>query len=912
MPHCSLFIETDTDLQHIQSKYVKVLLLVLGLVIFQACSTKKNTLVTRSYHNLTSYYNVYYNGKEAFQNGEKKINDNYKDNYSLILPIFKYSDNELARGSFGDMNRAIEKGSKCIRKHSIRVKPKRKEGKKDTEKFKAFYNQKEFVKWIDDSYLLIGKSHLYKHDYYAAIETFNYIIREYSDKPIKYDAYLWLSRTYDEMGKFDTSLEFLSKFESEKELVPDRFLAPVALTHADILIKQKAYEDAIPYLITAIENIKRKKERSRYLYILGQLYQKNNERNKAFEAYGKVIDLNPDYEMTFNARINRASIFNATSEDSKPLQKELYKMLKDDKNIDYRDQIYYALGNIAYNESRDDDAIKFFIESAHVSTQNTNQKAMSFLAAADIFFERPEYREAQAYYDSAVSLLTPNYPDYNNLKAKSSNLNQLVENLVIIEEQDSLQRIAKMPEGERNQFIDKIIADRIQKEKEEKELLAQQRQEMALLQQQGNSMRNEQMGGQWYFYNPSMLSMGLQEFKKKWGDRKLEDNWRRRNKASIDFDAVATNDGTAVDSSKNNLSDKTRDYYLVDLPLTDSLMQVSMQKVEEAYFNMATIYKDKFNDFNLSIDGYLDLLKNYPDTEYKLASYYNLYKLYFLNKNYKKADEYKNRIIAEYPESEYSKVLNNPNYFKELEKIENQVKFMYQATYKYFINDNCDEVQYNYHFVDSAFSESKLLPKFALLSTLCIGHTGDTLRLKDSLNVFINRFPKSTEEVAYANEVLAALERKPREVILEEPEEVFGGDLAEDTKIDSVDLAIFKFAPEKPHNYIIVVANDKVDANLVQFKVRNFNFDYYDFLNFEVENQLLSADYTVVVVKPFKNRNMANNYYESVRIAGEVLNELEEESYRDFIISSDNLKIFLEDKNLLKYQKFFELNYLKK
>ncbi|PKP10697.1 MAG: hypothetical protein CVU09_05645 [Bacteroidetes bacterium HGW-Bacteroidetes-4] len=897
-------------LLQIYIKHKRIFFLMISLLTIQACSTKKNTVVTRSFHNLTSYYNVYYNGNEAFINGVKKIDKSFKDNYSLILPIFKYSNSEITRGSFGEMNRAIEKGSKCIQKHSIRVKPKRKDAKKQSQKDKDFYNQNEFVKWIDDSYLLIGKAHFYKHDFYAAIETFNYLIREYRSKPIKYDAYLWLSRTYIEMGKFDQALEFLSKFESEKNLVPEPLLGEVALTNADIRMKQKQYESAIPFLIQGIDYTSDKKKKARYTYILAQLYQRNDEKNKAFEAFGKVIDQNPNYEMTFNARINRASIFNASAADSGPLKKELNKMLRDEKNIDFRDQIYYALGKIALNESRNNEAIDFFLESARVSTVNTNQKSVSYLAAADLFFEQPEYRKAQAYYDSAVAILSSDYPDYAALKTKNKNLNALVTNLLVIEEQDSLQRIAALPDAERNALIDKLIAQIIDKEMEAKAAKAKQQQEMAFLQQQGNTMRNEG-GGAWYFYNPAMLSMGQQEFKTRWGDRKLEDNWRRKNKATGDFGDALANETTETDNAKSKMSNKTRDYYLVDLPLTDSAIKVSNAKIEQAYFNMATLYKDKFYDFGLSIDGYLNLLKKYPDTGHKLISYYNLYKLYFLTKNYNQAEVYKNRVINEFPNSEYAKVLGNPEYFKELEKIDNQVKFMYQATYKYFINNNCNEVHYNYQYVDSAFSESTLLPKFALLSHLCVGHTGDTLALKNLLTSFVTRFA-GKEEVVYANEVLAALERKPREVILEEVEPVFGSELAEVSAIDSADLAIYKVDLSQPHYYMVVVANQKVSANLVQFRVQNFNIDYYDFLNFEVENQLLSADYSLVMVKLFKNRNMANNYYESVRIAGDVLSDFDDDSYRDFIISTDNLKTFLEDKNVLKYQKFFDNNYLKK
>ncbi len=881
---------------------------LIALILFTgACSTKKNTGVTRTYHNVTSYYNVYYNGKEAFKDGVKKINTNYKDNYSLILPLFKYSSNDAVRVAFGDMNRTIEKSSKCVRKHSITVKPKRKEGAKQDKTSKEFYEQKEFVHWIDDAYLLIGKAQFYKHDWYAGIETFSYIVREYSDKAIKYEAYLWLARTYVEMGKYDKALEFIGKLETEKILVPESLLGPLAITEADIQIRQKQYESAIPYMVAGVANTKNKKDRVRYLYILAQLYHKIDERGKAYDTYGKVVDLNPDYEMTFNARINRASIFNAASEDSKPLKKELVKMLKDDKNFDFRDQIYYALGNIALNESDEEIAIKYFLLSANLSTLNPNQKALSYLAAADIYFDRPDYRNSQAYYDSAVSILTPEYPDFISLKNKSQNLNELVKNIVIIEREDSLQRIAGLSDSERNAVIDKIIAQLLENDKKEKELLASQQQDMVYLQQQGNEKTNQE--GNWYFYNPGMMGMGMQEFKKKWGDRKLEDNWRRKNKSVVSFEDFSSEGEKSADSTKNIFSNKTRDYYLVDLPLNDSMLLVSQGKIEKAYFDMASIYKDRFNDLPLSIEGFQKLLIRFPETEYRLSTYYNLYKLYALTKNFTLAEEYKSKIMNEYPQSEYAKVLGNPDYFKELEKIDNQVKFMYQATYKYFIANNCDEVNRTYQFVDSAFNQSTLIPKFAILSALCKGHNGDTLALKESLGKFKERFPES-EEVNYANEVLAALERKPRELELEEvKKDEFGAELATAAS-DSIDLTIYVANPQQVHYYLLVVANQKADVKRVQFNLTNFNLDYYSFLEFEVANELLSADYTCIVVKKFKNQSMAKNYFEGVIIAGEVLHELTEDSYRDFVISAENYATFLKDKNLITYQKFFNQNYI--
>jgi tetratricopeptide (TPR) repeat protein len=850
---------------------------------------------------------VLFNGNDALKAGIKKIDAAYQDNYSLILPIFKFSDKEATRVAFADMNRVIEKGSKCIRKHSIKVKPTRKEGKSRDAKYQEFYDQNEFVKWIDDSYLLIGKGHFFKHDYYPAIETFNYIVKEYSEKPIKFEGYLWLARTYTLMEKYDRAIEILGKMEAEKSTMPKQVIGPFAATQADVLIRTNQYESAVPAMLRCIENTKDKKEKVRYQYILAQLYQELKEFKKAYDAYGVVVDMNPNYELTFNARINRATIFNATAQDSRQLQKELFKMLKDEKNFDFKDQIYFALGSIAYNESLDVDAIDYFLLSAHSSTINTNQKSVSYLAAADIYFERPDYRNSQMYYDSAMVSLSTDYPNYMQLRNKSANLNALVINIETIEHEDSVQRIAKLSEADRNILIDGIIANVIKKEEEEKALLAQQQQDLMFMETQGQQMTNDG-GGQWYFYNPAMIGMGQAEFKKKWGDRKNEDNWRRKNKTVMDWSGFGDEESANEDSNAVVYSNKTREYYLVDLPLTDSALTASKVKVEGAYFNIATLYKEKFTDFPLSVAAYLDLLKRYPDTEYKLLTYYNLYKLYLLMKDYPKAEEFKNKVIIEFPKSEYAKVLNDPDYFKELERIENQVKFVYQATYKYFLNDNCDEVYYNYKFADSAYHQSKLIPKFALLVTLCSGNSGDTIAFKESLVSFKNTYP-NTEEAKYAEEVLAALDRETRQVILEP--EVFGGELSKVENMDSIDVSMYSFNPQALHYYLVVVANQKSDANRIQFNLTNFNLDYYDFLEFELVNEFLSADYSIVAVKKFKNRKMAGNYFESIKIAGEIFEGIDEDTYKEFIISKENFDVFFQDKNLLRYQKFYDDNYLK-
>ena len=878
-------------------------------MLLVCCSPTKNTPMRRGYHNLTARYNVYFNGNEAYKSGMENIYSAHNENFSLVLPIFVYSDKEAALTSYGDMNRVIEKSEKCMRKHSITAKPKTKKGKKLTDKQKAYQNKNEYVKWIDDAEMLESKAKTIKQDYFAAIEQFSSIVRQYDDQDIKTEAYIWLARCYTEMEKYQQADDFISTVTGDMSKVSRKMMAPLATTQADIMLRQGRYADAIPFVETAVQKIRRdKREKIRLMYILAQLYQINEDNRKASEWYQKVIDKNPDYQYVFNARINKASLYSSESGGSANLQRELTKMLKDDKNTDYLDQIYYALGNIAYNEMRDDDALWYFKQSIAYSTINDNQKSISYLAVADIYFDKPDYRNAQLYYDSAMVNLPHEYPDYQNIRRKAENLTDLVNCIETIHTQDSLQKLAKMSEDERNKVIDKKIQEVKAAEQAEKNRENEAKNELAQAQQM--SRQNTQTGGKWYFYNQSSLSLGQDEFRKKWGSRKLEDNWRRSNKTVTEWDEVsATAENNEAEDAKKGLDNKSREYYMVDIPLTDSAYKVSEQKMENAYFNLGVVYKDKFADYPLAVDAFNNYIKKYPGSEKEVSAMFNLYKTYLLQKDYANADIYKKRIISEYPETDYAKILKDPDYYKELEKAENELNFMYQVTYRYFLNDECDNVNSTFRYVDSAYPDSRLMPKFALLNTLCQGKSTDSLTFESYLKAFIEKYPKS-DESGYARDVISALNRKPHEVEEKTEEELLAEEeLAAKAAYDSLDVSLFNFDADELHYYIVIVDKHKLEESRVRFGFIDFNDEYFDFMNFDVTTARLSEDYGIVRVDKFKNARMAQNYIESVIVAGEVFDGVVSDSYRQYIISKSNYDKFLEDGNLDRYNKFFDLNY---
>lgn len=883
--------------------------MALASVLLVCCSPAKNTPIHRGYHNLTAKYNVYFNGNEAFKSGMQNIYSAHDENFALILPVFVYSDKEAALTSYADMNRVIEKSEKCMRKHSISAKPKTKKGKKLSDKDKAFQNKNEYVKWIDNAEILEGKAKTIKQDYFAAIEQFTHIVHQYDEQDTKTEAYIWLARCYTEMEKYSQADDFISTVTGDMSKVSRKMGAPLAQTQADILLRQGRYADAIPFVETAVKKIRRdKREKIRLMYILAQLYQFNEDNRKASEWYQKVIDKNPDYQYVFNARINKASLYSSESGGSAALQRELTKMLKDDKNTDYLDQIYYALGNIAYNEMRDDDALWYFKQSIAASTTNDNQKSISYLAVADIYFDKPDYRNAQLYYDSAMVNLPHEYPDYQNIRRKSENLTDLVNCIETIQTQDSLQKLAKMSEDERNKVIDRMIQEVKNQEQAEKNRENAAKSELAQAQQM--SRQNTQTGSKWYFYNQSSLSLGQEEFRKKWGSRKLEDNWRRSNKTVTEWDEVgSTAEAEEAEDAKKGLDNKSREYYLVDIPLTDSAFAVSEQKMEMAYFNLGVVYKDKFADYPLAIDAFNDYLKKYPKSENEVSAMFNLYKTYLLQKDYANADIYKKRIISEYPDTDYAKILNDPDYYKELEKAENELNFMYQVTYRYFLNDECDNVYSTFHYVDSLYPDSKLMPKFALINTLCQGKSTDSLTFEANLKAFISKYPKS-EEAGYARDVIAALNRKPHEVEEKTEEELLAEEeLAAKAAYDSLDVSLFNYDANELHYYIAIVDKHKLEESRVRFGLIDFNDEYFDFMNFDVSATRLTEDYGIVMVEKFKNARMAQNYIESVIVAGEVFDGVVSDSYKQYIISKSNYEKLLQDANVDRYNKFFDLNY---
>ena len=608
--------------------FLHTITLLLLVAVFSRCSTEKNTRASRAFHNVTSQYNIYFNGNESVKSGIQNIEESLDDDFTRILPIYKESNPSAARMVKSDMENAIIKASKLIEIHSITAKPKRQ--RRRTRKYQEFASKEEFNNWIDDSYILMGKGYFYQHNFLSAINNFSYVVRKFNKEETRYEAYIWLIRSYSELERFIEASEVIQAVQGDDEF-PKKLERELAVATADYYMKQQEYEEAIKFLNIAIKKTFWKQKKARLQYIVAQLYQEIGKPEQASEAFLAVTRMNPDYKMAFNAKINAAGVFSGEG-DTEKLKKELRKMLRDKKNIDFRDQIYFALGNLFFNEGERETAIENYQKSVATSFQNQYQRALSAVTLADIYFEDLNYIGAQAYYDSAMIIIDETYPDYEILFTKYNGLTNLVDNLMIVEREDSLQKIAALPDAERDRFIANLI-------KEEQE--RQRNAENLAMQGQANQgyyrsnryrmgMGNQQSGAGWYFYNPQTVSYGRVTFQQRWGKRTLEDDWRRSNKSSVSMDEVADLE-EMVDSSQIVIREEDpmkKEFYTQDLPLTDSLMAISHEKIRDALYNAGKIFKSEFSNYPRSAESFENLNDRYPENIYLLSAYFDLYDLY--------------------------------------------------------------------------------------------------------------------------------------------------------------------------------------------------------------------------------------------------------------------------------------------
>ena len=868
---------------------------MLGLLLLGSCSTKKNTFTRRTYHNLTSHYNVFWNGNYSLKEGDKNMRNSVKDDYTKVLRVNNYGTQSDGMALNSQMDRALEKTSICVQKHSMK------------------FGSRERVRWIDDAYLVMAKAHFYKHDYVPARRTFDYVASEYSYNDIAYVANMWTIKTYIQTEQYSKALALIEQLQAKSsalEKAPKELNENFDFTIADYYIATEDYGSAIKYLHNGILLNKDRDLRTRAMFILGQIYMLQNDANRATNQFKKVVKRNPAYEMSFEAKMNMAKM--GSSDNAKELYKMLTKMLNDVNNEDYRDRIYYAMAELALREGDEQKALRYLCKSVSAYKDNKKQRSISSLKAATIFFERNEYELAQAYYDTAVSNMDKDYKGYDSLFNLSQTLNQLVLHLTTIHDQDSLLRVASMDENSRNKIIDKIIADLLNQEKREEEQRQYEEQLALMGAATGNTPKPQEETGMknngessWYYYNQTTLGRGYTEFAKKWGMRKLEDNWFLSDKQSIGSGMMAEENEQEKNKQNDTLKGANdphqRAFYLTDLPFTQEQRDVCDSLIRESLYEVGFVYMDRLSDYQRSIESYESLDERYPENAHELPSWYALYKMHNELGNEERASIFKEKIFKKYPESSYAELIKDPTYFKKLQEQEKESSDFYAKTYEAFQQGQYYRVKMNTERAMEMYAaDSALMPRFVFLNAVARGRLESIDTMAFALYNLVRDYPKSSIK-PYAFQVLENINTEYNlGLVLTDIEKKEG----EQPEIKKSTQYITDTDAE---HFVMIVCNSKlVRVDPLKVRISDFNKKEHRTKSFTVKSIILDDDRMMVTIGNFNGMQDAENYITSMFLTDYVFGGIDKSNYKITPISIKNYPLFYQSKDMEEYIQFIE------
>ncbi|MCA1757195.1 MAG: hypothetical protein LC649_07045 [Bacteroidales bacterium] len=858
-----------------------------------SCSVEKNTSLSRFYHNLTSRYNIYFNGYQSYLNGLDRISASNSDNYSLVFPIFEYSNRDAATAATGDMDRTIQKCSKLISLHSITARPEIKSNEPLTGSEKEFYERSEYNDWVDDSYLLMGKAQMIQGKYNEARITLLHNSRESSDPLVVTASQIWLARISTETAGYSEAARLLEKISPAR--LPAEIKAEYFLSVADLALRQGDYSGAIEPLASGVEELSSKNEKIRLTFLLARVAEESGNRALAEKHYREVLKMNPPYELEFNARINQAGVFDVESGDAGDIRKNLNKLMRDEKNREYLDQIHYALGNLALRERDTVSALDHFRKSAYLSTGNSTQKGRSYLVLADYWYDASDYLKAQAYYDSTATFLSTDYPGYSEISTLSRTLTELAGNLNTISREDSLQYVASLPQPQRESLIAGIINEITLREREAEAEVDQRYNMGEFYENQRRFSGDISASGKWYFYNQPALTFGKSEFRNRWGERPLEDNWRRINRSRT---GIFASGSTAEETDTAGLSGasggiKSADYYLRNLPLTDSLVEISNERIALALYNAGRILAEQLEEVILAAEYYDRFVSRFPDHMMVPQALYNLVML-SRNKSPALAEGYSRRLVSEYPETEFAKIISDPDYYSKRIEEERRSAQLYNQAFEEYKNGNNTAALSLCETGLEKYPGSELIPKFNLLRTFAMATMVDERELKAMLAAIVQEFPESPE-AERASALITHLNTEIPELKIEEEQQ-------KARELFSTDIT-------GPHYFVAVIMNNNEDINRLTFDVINFNIDNYTSENYSANGELRNNRFVMITVGTFPGRDEATAYRESFDPAM-IFGDHTSARVITFIITPDNINILKNENDPEKYNLFFLENYM--
>ena len=906
-----------------------------------SCSTKKNTAKSRLWQSFTARYNTYYNGSQAFIDGSVEKENGNKDNCTEIIPLYTVGNKQSRDLGKGNFDRAIEKSEKTIKLHSIKARPEWNKSRRKTAKDIEWLSRREYNPFMWHAWLLLGKSQFQKGEFEEAAATFSYMSRLYATQPaISGRARAWLAKSYTELEWYYDAEDVMNK--QRRDSMDFRAVKDWDYTYADYYLHTGRYEEAVNYLRKVIKHEKRRKQKAREWFLMGQLQHRLGRRQEAYDAFRHVTRLNPPYELEFNARIAQTEVMAAGN--AKRMISRLKRMAASDNNKDYLDQVYYAIGNIYMTERDTIHAIEAYEEGNKKATRSGIEKGVLLLTLGNIYWEREKFADAQRCYGEAIGLLDKDRKDYQQLSDRSKVLDELVPHTSSIELQDSLQRLAKMPEAERNKIIDKIVEDLIKKEKEEQRAREAEEAEQALQKQESVGNRTQQQtpqpasptlgNGEWYFYNPQAVTQGKQTFQRQWGKRENQDDWQRNNKTVVNMSSPESQDspeaaenadtpekqekqegaeGAEGNVAKEEAADSAaldphnREYYLAQIPFTEDQLAASHDAIKDGLFHAGIIFKDKMDNLRLSEKTLTRLTNTYPDYEHNDEVWYHLFLLYSRLGRTTEADHCLSMLKQNHAESQWTTLLSDP-YFAENQRFGVHIEdSIYAATYDAFKASRHQEVKANTQLSEQRFPLGQHRPKFLFIEGLSLLNEGDAKGCTERLQQVVEKYPQS-EVSELAGMIIRGVQQG---------RQLHGGKFDMDdvwhrrstdlAKGDSTQVDTLVF--ERNTNYIFLLAYqpDSVNQNQLLYEMAKYNFSNFMVRNFDIVTDQDQNGLCRMLISGFLSYDEARQYARQLYDNEGPLRDMLHNCH-SLVVSEPNLRLLGTAYSYADYELFFEEN----
>ncbi len=834
-----------------------------------ACSQESRSPVAKGYHNTTAYYNAYFLAEERLTEVENKLWDQQKYDYNRILPVTPQFDTTASSGMEEDLNYVGEKATYPIKLHKN-------------------------SQWVDDCQILIGRARHYQSKPDYADQMLKYVVSSSEDKDAKHEALAWLLHSKVHQRDMTDAYQLISLLQQEEdaEKLKPKSGKQFHLASAEFHRSQEEFSQMLPHVKKAIPLEKDNKRRSHLNFVAGQLEQLLGHDSASYAHYKKALKNNPPYELEFYTKLSMAQVSEITdAQENKRIRKYFDKLLVDLKNQEFKDRIYYEMARFELKQGNTEAALDNLNKSLHVEGARDLQKAYSYRLAGEIYYDKRDYRKAERYYDSTVALYNQDHSEFEEINDRKLTLTEFVEQITIIETEDSLQRMAKMTPDDLDALIEKAAKakeEEIKRERERQKLLEQKEKEK---EQQSPLLAGG--GTNFVFYNPSALGQSRIQFLNVWGDRPLEDNWRRALKQTD-----ATEDAEKLEQPKDTVQVAVEDepkeeeihvdrqQYYDAIPKTEEDFAASNERLEDALFKAGKLYTFKLNEPEYAIETFMRHKTEFPESDDRAEALYLLCLLCEKSTSCS-PDEHSPELLSKYPNSIYAKLYQNPNYRKEYKTDNEEAESEYARAYELYRQGDYLGARREIDQILQTYPLAEVKDRLTLLKVLTYARTDQALNYQNGLEKFMVDF-KTSELVPYADSLLA----QHKSLMEEEGISVsqLSGEYASNDSTQHYVMGIFKSSEIKPDNALPVFY--EFNENYFRNKGYNTKAVSYDEQNF------------LVRIGNFENKKEAEEYLEKLKHYHDFGKHFEGLDYSYYVITFDNYNLLLNKRDLTGYQIF--------